>query len=69
MKERAGTSGTIVCPNCGEEMQDPNAQSCQSCGHEVLRCSQCGSIITSAGQYCPQCGEQYGQRTTTEPPS
>ena len=61
MKERSEGSGACVCPYCDEEVKDLNLPFCQSCGHEVLRCSHCGSIITSAGDYCPQCGEQHGQ--------
>lgn len=52
----------LVCPECQFENPDEN-RFCQKCGTSLTEraCTACGAMVQLGTEYCPACGEPYGQ--------
>jgi hypothetical protein len=56
----------VPCPQC-ETLNEPEARSCQGCGHAMrLQCPRCGLEVSVRARACPGCGFPTGQRDWAE---
>ncbi|NIP66808.1 zinc-ribbon domain-containing protein, partial [Candidatus Bathyarchaeota archaeon] len=46
-------STSKFCPECGERLTPPSA--------ETMKCPKCGKVISSQSKFCPECGEKIDE--------
>jgi len=46
----------VHCPFCDEAIVKAAFPFCQSCGIELIVCTECGQAMASTKRVCPSCG-------------
>ncbi len=46
------------CPYCDASIEEKESPICQVCKIRIIRCVECGNLVSSNIEKCPKCGAQ-----------